>query len=167
MHKMTQNNLLNAFSGESQAHMKYLIFSEMAEKENKTNVSRLFKAIAYAEEIHAKNHLKALGLIKNTLENLDTAIQGETFEVDEMYPVYNSDAQLQGEKEAEKSTRYALEAEKIHAKMYKKAKDAVSKNEDIDLGDIYICPICGFTQEGELPNYCPICGAEKKIFKRF
>lgn len=167
MHKMTQANLSAAFSGESQAHMKYLIFSEVAEKEKKPNISRLFKAIAYAEQVHAKNHLQALGMIKNTQENLDTAIAGETFEVEEMYPVYNEDAKFQNEKEAEKSTRYALEAEKIHAILYKKAKEASLKNKDIELADIYICPICGYTVEGSPEAFCPVCGVDSRAFKKF
>ncbi|MCM8792785.1 MAG: rubrerythrin family protein [Candidatus Omnitrophica bacterium] len=167
MHKMTQQNLLNAFSGESQAHMKYLIFSEIAEQEKKPNISRLFKAIAYAEQVHARNHLKTLGTVKNTSDNLESAIQGETFEVEEMYPVYNQDAKFQNEKEAEKSTHYALEAEKIHAVMYKKAKEVALKDKDIELKDIYICPVCGYTVEGSSPQYCPVCGVEKKLFKKF
>ncbi|MCX7661410.1 MAG: rubrerythrin family protein [Candidatus Omnitrophica bacterium] len=167
MHKMTQQNLLNAFSGESQAHMKYIIFSEIAEREGKPNISRLFKAIAYAEQVHAKNHLKALGMLKSTSDNLEVAIQGETFEVEEMYPVYNQDAKFQNEKEAEKSTHYALEAEKIHAVMYKKTKDSALKDKDIELKDIYICSVCGYTVEGEVPEYCPICGVERKLFKKF
>lgn len=167
MHKMTQTNLLNAFSGESQAHMRYLIFSEIAEKENKPNISRLFKAIAYAEQVHASNHLKALGMVKDTTKNLDNAIEGETFEVEEMYPVYNNTAKFQNEKEAEKSTHYALEAEKIHAKMYRKAKDASLEDKDIDLSVIYICPVCGYTVEGEPDEFCPVCGISKKNFKKF
>ena len=104
MHKMTQQNLQSAFAGESQAHMKYALFSDVAEKEGKPNIARLFKAISYAELVHAKNHLTVLGGIKKTADNLETAIGGETFEVEEMYPVYNNDARLQNEKEAEKST---------------------------------------------------------------
>ncbi|MFC1594736.1 rubrerythrin family protein [Candidatus Omnitrophota bacterium] len=167
MHKMTQQNLQTAFSGESQAHMKYLIFSAAAEKEGKKNIARLFKAIAYAEQVHATNHLKVLGGIGKTAENLAAALGGENFEVDEMYPVYNSDAKLQGEKEAEKSTHYALEAEKIHAKMYTKAKDTAEKDKDIDLGDVYICPVCGYTVEKEAPEFCPVCGVKEALFKKF
>ncbi len=167
MHKMTQQNLQNAFAGESQAHMRYLIFSGAAEKEGKPNIARMFKAISYAEEVHATNHLKALAMINKTPDNLDVAIVGETFEIEEMYPVYNNDAKLQGEKEAEKSTHYALEAEKIHAQMYKKAKEAALKNKDIELAEVYICSVCGYTKEGEVPEYCPICGAKREFFKKF
>ena len=167
MHKMTEQNLRSAFAGESQAHMRYLIFAEAAEKERKSNIARLFKAIAYAEEVHAANHLKALGGIEETKGNLETAVGGETFEVEEMYPVYNIAAKLQNEKEAERSTHYALEAEKIHVGMYKKAKEAAKEGKDLDLKDVYICPVCGYTVEGEVPEYCPVCGAKREVFKKF
>lgn len=167
MRKMTEQNLWSAFAGESQAHMKYLIFSDVAQKSQKPNIARLFQAISYAEQVHATNHLRALSGIHETPANLDTAIGGETFEVEEMYPVYNSDAKLQGEKEAEKSTFYALEAEKIHARMYQKAKEAAVKGEDLKLGEVHVCPVCGYTGEGEPPGFCPVCGADHKIFRRY
>lgn len=167
MHKMTQQNLQGAFAGESQAHMKYAIFADVAEKDGKPNIARLFRAIAYAEQVHATNHLKILGGIGNTVDNLGVALGGETFEIEEMYPVYNEDAKLQGEKEAEKSTHYALEAEKIHTQMYKKAKDIAAQGKDVTLKDVHICNICGYTVEGEAPEFCPVCGAKQKAFKKF
>ena len=167
MHKMTEENLKAAFAGESQAYMKYLIFSDVAEKEGKINIARLFKAISYAEQVHASNHLKVLRGINKTSENLAAAIAGETFEVEEMYPAYNGQAKLQGEKEAEKSTHYALEAEKIHARMYEKAREQALHDKDIELDEVYICPVCGYTHEGQSPEYCPVCGIKKELFKKF
>lgn len=167
MHDMTKQNLQNAFAGESQAHMKYMIFSEKAEKEGKKNIARLFKAIAYAERVHATNHLRALDGIASTKENLVVAISGEHYEVEEMYPAYLLEAEKQGEKEAARSTHYALEAEKIHEQMYKKAKQSADSEEDISLGDVYICPLCGYTVEKDVPDFCPICAAKKEVFKKF
>ena len=167
MHEMTKQNLQNAFSGESQAHMKYLIFADTAEKEGKMNVARLFRAIAYAERVHAGNHLKALGGIGTSADNLPVAISGEHFEVEEMYPAYLTEAEQQGEKDAARSVHYALEAEKIHEAMYKEAKAAVGANKDIDLQEVYICPVCGFTVEKDKPDFCPICGVKKEMFKQF
>ena len=167
MHAMTEQNLKAAFAGESQAHMKYLIFADVAEKEGRANVARMFRAIAYAEKVHATNHLKVLGGIHKTAENLEAALGGETFEVDEMYPVYNSDAKLQQEKDAERSTHYALEAEKIHADMYKQAKKVAAVGKDIELKEVYICPVCGYTHEDEPEDFCPVCGVKKEIFKKF
>jgi len=167
MRKMTQRNLENAFAGESQAHMRYLIFSDAAAKEGKPNIARLFQAIAFAEQVHATNHLTALAGIQRTPDNLDTAIGGETFEVEEMYPVYHNDAQFQNEMGAATSTLHALEAEKVHARMYREAREAAVKGQDLKLGPVHICPVCGFTGEGEPPERCPVCGAAAKVFRKF
>ncbi len=167
MKKMTEEFLKSAFSGESQAHMKYLIFAEKAEEEGLKNVERLFRAIAYAEYVHARNHLKELGMVGVTKDNLQVAIDGETYEVQEMYPVYNNTAKMQGEKGAERSTKYALEAEKIHAALYSKAKQTVIEGKDVEIREIYICPECGYTVEGEPPERCPVCGLPREKFKVF
>jgi len=167
MKKMTEKSLDEAFAGESMAHMKYLAFSEVAEKEGFPNVARLFKAISYAEQVHATNHARNLGYISKTAENLQSAIDGETFEVDEMYPAYDAVAKLQGESGAEKSIHYAIEAEKIHAKMYGDAKKQVEKSKDVQIDNVYVCPICGFTHIGDPPDYCPVCSAPKDKFKKY
>jgi len=167
MKKMTEKFLWEAFAGESQAHMKYLIFAEEAEKKGKKNLAKLFKAIAYAEYVHAKNHLRELGGIKDEIANLQAAIDGETFEVEEMYPVYNGAAKLQGEKGAERTTNFAMEAEKIHAKMYQKAKEMAEKGEDYKETTIYVCPVCGYTTEGQVPDKCPVCGLPGEKFEKF
>ncbi len=167
MKKMTEKFLNEAFAGESMAHMKYLIFSEEAEKEGFKNVSRLFKAISFAEFVHARNHLRNLGLIKGTVDNLQTGIDGETYEIEEMYPVFNNAAKFQNEKGAELSTHYALEAEKIHAEMYKNAKEKVKEGKDIEIEDVYICPVCGYTHIGTPPDKCPVCGVTKDKFVKF
>lgn len=167
MHKMTQQNVQAAFAGEAQAHTRYLVFAGIAEEESKPNIARLFRAVVYAEQVHATNHLKVLKGVRGSVENLDVAIGGETFETEEMYPVYINDAKLQGEKEAEKFSHYALEAEKIHAQMYTHAKQAASGNKDVEFKNVFVCPVCGHTVEGEAPDYCPICGAKKEVFKKF
>jgi rubrerythrin len=167
MHEMTKQNLESAFAGESQAHMRYAIFAEKAEKEGRKNLARLFQAISYAERVHATNHYRELGQIKDAAGNLQTCIDGENYEVDDMYPAFHAVAELQGEKGAARSTHYALEAEKIHAKMYADAKKTVETKQDIDLGKMHICPVCGHTVEGEAPDVCPICGARGDSFKAF
>jgi len=167
MHKMTKQNLESAFAGESQAHMRYAIFSQNAEKEGRKNLARLFRAISYAEMVHATNHYRELGQIKDAAGNLQTCIDGENYEVDDMYPAFHAVAELQGEKGAVRSTHYALEAEKIHAKMYSAAKRTVETEKDIDLGEMFICPVCGHTVEGKAPDVCPICGARGDSFKEF
>jgi len=167
MKQMTEKNLRDAFAGESQAHMRYLIFAGKAEQENRPNIARLFRAIAFAEQVHAANHLKTLDEIGDTVENLKTAINGENFEVEEMYPAYDSVAKLQNEKGAVRSIHYAIEAEKIHSAMYTEAKQAAKEGKDVDLGNVYICSVCGYTVEGEAPDTCPVCGASKEKFVKF
>mgnify|MGYP001816251337 CR=1 FL=1 len=167
MKAMTNENMSAALAGESQAHIKYLAFSAKAEKEGKPNIARLFEAIAYAERVHAINHLKELGGIGDTVANLQAAIDGETFEVEEMYAAYLPVAEMQAEKGAKRSMTYAIEAEKIHAEMYGDAKKAAEAGQDIDIPEVYICPVCGFTHIGEPPDNCPVCNVKKDRFKSF
>ncbi|MBF0559577.1 MAG: rubrerythrin family protein [Nitrospirae bacterium] len=167
MHSMTTDNLKAAFSGESQAHMKYLIFADKAEEESFNNIARLFKAIAFAERIHATNHFNALHGKDLTFNNLGAAIEGETYEVAEMYPAFKAVAEMQKETNAIISMHYAFEAEKIHAALYAKAKDAVKSTKDLDIGEINICSVCGHTVVGKAPEKCPTCGVEGTKFKNF
>jgi len=167
MEAMTQENLKAAFAGESQAHMKYLNFANKAEKEGFLNVARLFQATSFAEQVHASNHLKALDGIQSTVENLGVAISGETFEVEHMYPDYMAVAEKQGEKKALRSMRWALEAEKVHAKVYGEAKQAIEASKDMAAVDIWVCTMCGFTMEGTPPDECPVCGTPKDKFRKF
>jgi rubrerythrin len=102
-----------------------------------------------------------------TSENLQGGIDGENFEIQEMYPTYLETAKFQGEKGAQRSFNYALSAEKTHAEMYIKAKQAVDGGNDIELGPVQICKVCGYTLEGEAPDKCPICNAVKDKFKAF
>ncbi len=180
---MTADFLRSAYGGESMAHMRYLIWGEHAEKKGSPQIGRLFKAIAHAEYVHASNHFHALkdetggfkvdaggefGL-KEVADNLTWAIEGEQGEVDQMYPVYLNAAEYQGEKDAVKSFHYALEAEKIHVKMFTEAREHARKGEDMPLGDdkVYICPICGFTHIGEHKDPCPVCKAKSSLFVAF
>jgi rubrerythrin len=167
MKEKSEKNLKDAFAGESQAHMRYLAFADKAEKENLANVARLFRANSFAEEIHATNHLRTLSGIGKTSENLKAAIEGETYEVEEMYPTFISVAQEEQEMGAETVTKWALEAEKVHAGLYKKAKEAVDTGEDMEFQPIHVCQVCGFTVEGEAPDQCPLCSSPKEKFSRF
>lgn len=178
--EMTEANLKSAYAGESQANMRYTIYAKKAREEGYPNVVRLFTAVAFAEQVHASNHYRnimskggsatistAVFGSRTTSENLQAGIDGETFEINEMYPAYKKVAEFQGEKAAEISFTWALEAEKIHASLYQKAKQAVDRGEDVELGPIQICQVCGYTVEGDAPERCPICKALKERFKSF
>jgi rubrerythrin len=167
MKKMTEGNLWAAFAGESQAHMKYLAFSAKADEEGLPNIARMFKAIAFAEQIHATNHLRQLSGIGTTGQNVVTALGGETFEIDSMYPAYAVVAKLEDEKGASLSIRYAYEAEKIHKDMYAATGPKADAKQDISMGKIFICPVCGHTVEGAAPDKCPICATAAAKFVSF
>jgi rubrerythrin len=167
MKKMTEENLKTAYAGESQAHLKYLAFADAAEKEKFSNVARLFRANSYAEQVHATNHLRTLNGVGKTAENLQAAVNGENFEVQEMYPAYIKVAEDQAEKVAVTMFIRAMEAEKIHAGLYKRAKEVVDKGKDLGYFPVHVCSNCGFTMEGEAPDKCPMCGAPKEKFAKF
>ena len=157
----TEENLKEAFAGESQANRKYLAFAKKAEGEGFKQVAKLFRAAAEAETVHAHNHLKELSGIKSTKENLVEAINGESYEFQKMYPEMIEKAKDEGNKSAMRSFHIANEVEKVHAGLYKKALDSLGKNQEVDY---YICKVCGNTVEGEPPDVCPVCGAKKMAF---
>lgn len=164
---MTAQNIAAAFAGESQASQKYLAFAEVADAEGYPNVARLFRAVAYAESTHARNHLSVLGGIGTTGENLRAAWGGETFEIDEMYPAYDAVAKMQGNDSARTSIRYALNAEIDHQGIYDATHRGVEGKADLDGKSVRVCPICGHTVMGDAPDECPQCGTAGALFKEF
>jgi rubrerythrin len=167
MQEATEKNLKDAFAGESQAHMKYMAFANQAEREKLANVARLFRAASYSEQMHATNHLRALSGVGKSLENLESALGGETFEITTMYPEYVSLAGEQGEKKAQGSMADALAAEKVHAALYTRAKEAVATGKDVEADKLWVCEVCGYTMEGEAPDRCPVCNTPKNRFREF
>jgi rubrerythrin len=167
MRKMTEENVKAALAGESQAHIKYLAFAHKATVDKLPNIARAFQAAAFSEQIHALNHLKTLGGIGTTADNLGGARAGENFEVEEMYPAYIKVAEAQGEKTAVTFLNYAFAAEKVHGVIYKKAQESVAQGQDLPASPIHVCGVCGFTMEGIAPDKCPVCGSPKEKFTTF
>ncbi|MDY1590915.1 MAG: rubrerythrin family protein [Methanofastidiosum sp.] len=163
MQEKTKKNLMEAFAGESQANRKYLAFANKAAQEGYPGVAKLFRAAAAAETVHAHAHLRALGGINTTKDNLKEAISGETHEFVSMYPKMIDEARIEGEKVAEKSFVFANEVEKIHAGLYKKALDNM---DNFPEKEYYVCSVCGYTVADEAPDKCPVCGAMKKAFNK-
>ena len=159
----TQENLAEAFAGESQANRKYLAFAKQADKEGYPQAAKLFRAAAEAETVHAHAHLRAMDGIGTTEENLKAAVSGETFEFKEMYPGMIEAANEEGNKAATRSFSYANEVEQIHAGLYQKALDNLGSSEEVDY---YVCSVCGNTCENEPPETCPVCGAKKAAFSK-
>ena len=161
----TQENLSVAFAGESQANRKYLAFAQAAEKEGYAQIARLFRAAADAETIHAHAHLRNMGGVGTTLENLKSAVAGETYEYTEMYPPMVEQAKAEGHR-AKTMLGFANEAEKVHARLFAEALAALQAGKDLSRMDVYLCPVCGDVEFGEPPEKCPICGAPKGKYQK-
>jgi len=157
----SEDGLKEAFAGESQANRKYLAFAKQADKEGFKQVAKLFRAAAEAETVHAHTHLAALKGVGSTQDNLKAAVAGETYEFENMYPKMIEDAVAEGNKQAERSFRYANEVEKVHAALYAKAlSDPAGMKET----DYVVCSVCGYTCEDHAPDKCPVCNAAAKAF---
>jgi len=161
----TNENLATAFAGESQANRKYLAFAKQAEKEGFGQVAKLFRAAADAETIHAHYHLGNMGGVGDTLKNLEEAVGGETYEFTSMYPPMLAQAQAENHR-SKIAFNYALEAEKVHARLFKQALEALKSGQDLSKMDVYLCPVCGDVEFGEPPDKCPICGAPKAKYQK-
>jgi rubrerythrin len=159
----TKENLQEAFAGESKANQKYRSYAEAAAKEGFPNIALLFRTTAEAERIHAAGHLNALEIVKSTADNLQDAIEGETYEFTTMYPPMLQQAEAEDHK-AKRMFKYAVQAEAIHAKLYKLAREAAQRGEDIAVTKIFLCPICGYIEFNDAPDKCPVCGAKKEKF---
>jgi len=161
--KSTQDNLKEAFAGESQAVQKYQAFARKAERDGFANIARLFRTAAEAERIHAQEHFKAMDGIGSTAENLQDAIEGEKYETEVMYPPMLEQAQADGHK-AKRMFGYALEAEATHARLYQMAWEAVENEKDLAETDFRLCPNCGYIELGKPSNACSICGTRPDKF---
>jgi rubrerythrin len=157
----TEMNLLQAFAGESQANRKYLAFAKRAEEEGHCQVAKLFRAVAEAETVHALSHIRTLGEIGTTLENLKAAIAGETYEYSEMYPPMIQKAEEEDNPASKRSFSYANAVEVKHASLY---SEAIEKMGSLEETDYYVCSVCGYTCSAEAPEVCPVCGSGAKAF---
>jgi rubrerythrin len=156
-----------AFAGESQANRKYLAFAKKAEAEGYRNVSRVFRAIAEAETIHALKHLEVAGKVGSTLENLATAMEGEHYEFTTMYPEFIEAASAENQEKALKTFELANEAEKVHGRTYQELRARVEQGKDMEDSEVSLCPVCGWVGTGAAPERCPICGAQAKVFQKY
>ncbi|MHA1802967.1 MAG: rubrerythrin family protein [Promethearchaeota archaeon] len=180
------NNLKEAIRGESKAKRLYESFSKKAEEDGFFFISKIFHSISFAEEIHIKNHLRALSVItkreyklediitideneiqnavKTTRENLRQAIEGELYETKKMYKEFIEKAIANENDVAELTFNLAKKAERIHAKIFKKCLKNIDKK-NIKAQKIFVCQICGNVEFQRPPSRCPICEHDKKFFK--
>jgi rubrerythrin len=162
----TEDNLMAAFAGESQANRKYLAFAKKAEAEGLKQIAKLFRAAAAAETVHALAHLRVAGHTKDTVTNLQAAIEGEHYEFTTMYPEFIATAIAEGKKGAQSSFERANAVEQTHHALYREALEAAKAGKDLPEADLFVCDICGHTVAGEPPDECPVCGAKREKFTK-
>lgn len=164
----TMKNLIAAFNGESNAHVKYAAFAKKADEEGYHQAASLFRAASRAEQIHATAHaavIRKLGgspdaqiempVVASTAENLKTALAGEEYERDVMYPQFIREAEAQNQAAAVRTFTNALEAEAEHARLYSGALANLEKMKA--KANYYVCPVCGYTVDQLTFERCPIC----------
>jgi len=158
----TWQNLRDAFVGESQAHFRDLAFARQAVAEELPQIGKLFRAIAAAEEVHAYNSLRYLGLVRDTQANIETAFQRENLAETKMYPKFIADANEEDAPDVALSFSQARDVDGVHGKLYQKAAQHLMAEKETTY---YVCQVCGYVSDGYLPDQCPICGAPKEKFK--
>ena len=158
----TLKNLKAGFIAESQAHLRNLAFAMKAEQENYSHVARLFRAIAEAEAVHAFNHIRLLGAVSSTQDNLESAFERENL-ASSVYPHFIREANEENNAHVSTIFSYSRDVEKGHAKLYKKALEHMIAESETEY---YVCQVCGYVSDGILPDECPICGAPRENFKK-
>jgi rubrerythrin len=168
MMSKTQENLMAAFAGESQARNMYTYFANVARKEGYHYIAKIFEETAINEMRHAKDEFVLAGKLGDTAANLQEAIDGEHYETTTMYPEFAEAAQAEGNKEAALLFRMIARVEAEHRDRYKKLLEMV-KNGTVFKRDKPIrwkCSVCGYIHEGtEPPGKCPCCKHGKEYYE--
>ena len=166
----TEQNLMAAFAGESQARNKYTYWASKAKKDGYEQIAAIFEETANNEKEHAKMWFKYLegGAIKDTKENLEAAANGENHEWTDMYERMAKEADEEGFKEIAAKFRMVGAIEKSHEERYRKLlaniNDEVVFSKDEDT--IWICRNCGHVVIGKkAPEVCPVCSHPKSYFE--
>jgi rubrerythrin len=164
MGEKTQENVYMAFVGEAKAHHRLLAFARKADEDGYEQVARLFRAVAAAEGVHVERHLRLLGeaLVKSTEENLQYSFEQETTVNQVYYPRFIHEAEEEGERAAAVTFQQARDVEERHAQLYKRALNALLREET---HDYYVCQVCGYVAEREPPHQCPVCSARREKFR--
>lgn len=164
----TEENLKDAFAGESQARNKYTYFAKVAREEGYHYIAKIFEETADNERQHAKDEFKLLNGIGDTKTNLKDAIEGEHYENTEMYPTFAKEAEDEGNSEAANLFKQISKVEKEHEERYKKLLNMVEngtvykKEEPIR----WKCMKCGYIHEDtEPPEKCPSCKHPKEYYE--
>jgi rubrerythrin len=159
-----EKKLREAFAGESKAHMRNLAFAKKAEDDGFAQVAALFRAVAEAERVHAAEYLKYLeGVIGETEENLKAAFESEIKTKNDVYPALVQEAFALKREDVAWSFSRSRDVEERHAKLYKDALEAMLQEQETRYT---VCQVCGYIFDGDVPDQCPVCRANKENFKK-
>nr|MBQ5811408.1 rubrerythrin family protein [Clostridia bacterium] len=163
----TEQNLLAAFAGESQARNKYTYFASVAKKEGYEQIAAIFQQTADNEKEHAKMWFKALGALGNTAENLASAAEGENYEWTDMYATFAEEAEAEGFKDLAQKFRMVAAIEKTHEERYRKLLGNVEMQKVFEKSEetMWECRNCGHLVMGKkAPQVCPVCAHPQSFF---
>ena len=164
----TEKNLLEAFSGESQARNKYTYFASKAKKDGFEQIASLFLKTADNEKEHAKMWFKELNGIGSTVENLAAAAEGENYEWTDMYEGFAKTAEEEGFPELAEKFRLVGAIEKRHEERYRALLHNVEMQEVCEKSEVKVweCRNCGHIVVGEkAPEVCPVCAHPQSYFE--
>jgi len=164
VHTKTRSNVYEAFVGEAKAHHRLLAFAHKADEEGYEQVAKLFRAVAAAEGVHTERHLRLMGeaVVKSTEENLQFSFESETTVNEVYYPRFIQEAEAEEERAATLIFTQARDVEEGHAALYKRALNAMLRDES---HDYHVCEVCGYVAEREAPDLCPVCNARREKFR--
>jgi len=163
---MTELNraLYEAYVGEAKAALRLKVFADKAEKEGYAQIAKLFRVIAFSEEIHGTRALKLLKEVKSTEENLAASFESEQKVAGVSYDNFIKLAEKEGNKAAVLHFSQSRDVEEVHAKLYKEAMNHLMEARETTY---FVCKVCGYVSDGVLPDECPFCGAKKEQFAHF
>jgi rubrerythrin len=160
----TRDALQQAYAGEAKASLRLKVYAEKAEKEGYPQIAKLFRVIAYSEEIHGARALKVLKEIKTTEKNLAESFQSEKGVAAVAYGDFVKLAEAEGNQEAVIHFSQSRDVEETHAKLYKEAMNHFLEERETVY---HVCLVCGYVADGVLPETCPVCGAKAEQFRPF
>lgn len=164
----TEKNLMEAFSGESQARNKYTYFSNIAQREGFDQLSELFLKTARNEQEHARIWFEELGHLGNTAANLLQAAEGEHYEWTDMYDRFAKEAAEEGFADLAERFRRVAAIEKAHEERYRALLKNVEMQQVFEKGEetMWECRVCGHLVMGKkAPQVCPVCTFSQSYFE--
>jgi rubrerythrin len=160
----TKSALHMAYTGEAKAALRLKVYAEKAEQEGYAQMAKLFRVIAFSEEMHGARALKLLREVQSTEANLAASFEAETHVAEVAYDQFIKQAEAEGNKAAVLHFSQSRDVEEIHAKLYKEAMNHFMEERQTTY---YVCKVCGYVADGVLPDECPICRAKKEQFVHF